>query len=106
MVINNDDEIEIEPKPEPKPEHNENNQGDKHPLGGWKQAHERMKESMETKFAKEWGSNKCGSIAKSEITDKTAKYLRLGSTQNPRKIEMAKCGAATTKKRGQINPTK
>ncbi|MBU3966235.1 MAG: coenzyme-B sulfoethylthiotransferase subunit alpha, partial [Euryarchaeota archaeon] len=61
----------------------------------------RFKKAMETKYAKEWGSNKCGSTAKPKsITDKKTKYLRLGYTQNPRKVEMAKCGAAITKKRG------
>ena len=60
----------------------------------------RFKKAMETKYAKEWGSNKCGGAAKSKITDKKTKYLRLGYTQNPRKVEMAKCGAAITKKRG------
>ncbi|MCZ7396389.1 MAG: coenzyme-B sulfoethylthiotransferase subunit alpha [Candidatus Methanoperedens sp.] len=63
-------------------------------------AEPRFKKSMETKYAKEWGSNKCGSTAKSKITDKKTKYLRLGYTQNPRKVEMTKCGAAITKKRG------
>ena len=63
-------------------------------------AEPRFKKSMETKYAKEWGSNKVGSIAKNKITDKKTKYLRLGYTQNPRKVEMAKCGAAITKKRG------
>ncbi|VVB89845.1 Methyl-coenzyme M reductase subunit alpha [uncultured archaeon] len=62
--------------------------------------------AMETKYVKEWGTNKVGSIAKNKITDKKTKYLRLGYTQNPRKVEMAKCGAATTKKRGPINPSK
>ena len=61
----------------------------------------RFKKAMETKYAKEWGSNKVGSTAKAKsITDKKTKYLRLGYTQNPRKVEMAKCGAAITKKRG------
>ena len=61
----------------------------------------RFQKAMETKYAKEWGSNKCGSTAKaSKITDKKTKYLRLGYQQNPRKVEMAKCGAAITKKRG------
>src|SRR5659263_545725 len=61
----------------------------------------RFQKAMETKYAKEWGSNKCGSSAKaSKITDKKTKYLRLGYQQNPRKVEMAKCGAAITKKRG------
>ncbi|MDO8725458.1 MAG: coenzyme-B sulfoethylthiotransferase subunit alpha [Candidatus Methanoperedens sp.] len=60
----------------------------------------RFKKAMEIKYAKEWGSNKCGSTAKSKITDKKTKYLRLGYQQNPRKVEMAKCGAAITKKRG------
>jgi len=60
----------------------------------------RFKKAMETKYAKEWGSNKCGSTAKNKITDKKTKYLRLGYQQNPRKVEMAKCGAAITKKRG------
>ena len=63
-------------------------------------AEPRFKKSMETKYAKEWGSNKCGSTAKAKITDKKTKYLRLGYTQNPRKVEMTKCGAAITKKRG------
>ena len=63
-------------------------------------AEPRFKKSMETKYAKEWGSNKCGSTAKAKITDKKTKYLRLGYQQNPRKVEMAKCGAAITKKRG------
>jgi methyl coenzyme M reductase alpha subunit len=57
-------------------------------------AEPRFKKAMETKYAKEWGSNKVGSVAKSKITDKKTKYLRLGYTQNPRKVEMAKCGAA------------
>ena len=65
-----------------------------------KMAEPRFKKAMETKYAKEWGSNKVGSTAKSKITDKKTKYLRLGYTQNPRKVEMAKCGAAITKKRG------
>jgi methyl-coenzyme M reductase alpha subunit len=60
----------------------------------------RFKKAMETKYAKEWGSNKVGSTAKAKITDKKTKYLRLGYQQNPRKVEMAKCGAAITKKRG------
>ncbi|MCX9014580.1 MAG: coenzyme-B sulfoethylthiotransferase subunit alpha [Candidatus Methanoperedens sp.] len=60
----------------------------------------KFKKAMEIKYAKEWGSNKCGSTAKAGITDKKTKYLRLGYTQNPRKVEMAKCGAAITKKRG------
>jgi hypothetical protein len=61
----------------------------------------RFYKAMETKYSREWGSNKCGSIAKAaKITDKKTKYLRLGYTQNPRKVEMAKCGAATTKKSG------
>jgi hypothetical protein len=50
-------------------------------------AEPRFKKSMETKYAKEWGSNKCGGVAKSKITDKKTKYLRLGYTQNPRKVE-------------------
>ncbi len=60
----------------------------------------RFIKSLETKYTKEWGSNKVGSIAKAKITDKKTKYLRLGYTQNPRKIEMAKLGWAITKKRG------
>ncbi len=52
--------------------------------------------AMETKYSKEWGSNKS---AQSKITDKKTKYLRLGYTQSPRKVEMAKCGAAIHKKR-------
>lgn len=61
----------------------------------------RFKKAMETKYQKEWGSNKVGSTAKPKsIQDKKTKYLRLGYQQNPRKVEMAKCGAAITKKRG------
>ncbi len=62
----------------------------------------RFKKAMEIKYAKEWGSNKVGSIAKAGkfAGNNKTKYLRLGYTQNPRKVEMAKCGAATTKKRG------
>jgi methyl-coenzyme M reductase alpha subunit len=64
-------------------------------------AEPRFKKAMETKYAKEWGSNKVGTTAKAKsISDKKTKYLRLGYTQNPRKVEMAKCGAAITKKRG------
>lgn len=61
-----------------------------------------FKKAMETKFATQWGGNGCS--AKTKITDKKTKYLRLGYQQNPRKMEMAKCGATTTKKRGPINP--
>ncbi len=57
----------------------------------------RFQKAMETKYTKEWGSNKNKG---GKITDKKTKYLRLGYTQNPRKVEMAKCGAAITKKRG------
>jgi methyl coenzyme M reductase alpha subunit len=63
----------------------------------------KFKKAMETKYAKEWGYNKCGSTENFKITDKKTKYLRLGYTQNPRKVEMAKCGAATTKKRGKTD---
>lgn len=63
----------------------------------------RFEKAMKTKFTKEWGSNKNKG---GKITDKKTNYLRLGYTQNLRKVEMAKCGAATTKKRGPINPTK
>jgi methyl-coenzyme M reductase alpha subunit len=64
-------------------------------------AEPRFKKAMETKYQKEWGSNKVGSTAKPKsIQDKKTKYLRLGYTQNPRKVEMTKCGAAITKKRG------
>ena len=63
----------------------------------------RFQKAMETKYTKEWGTNKNKG---GKITDKKTKYLRLGYTQNPRKVEMAKCGAAITKKRGPINPTK
>lgn len=68
----------------------------------------RFKKAMEIKYAKEWGSNKVGSIAKAGkfAGDNKTKYLRLGYTQNPRKVEMAKCGAATTKKRGPICGTR
>ena len=56
-----------------------------------------FKKAMEVKYTQEFGTNqnKGGSI-----TDKTAKYLRLGYEQSPRKVEMAKAGAAITKKRG------
>jgi methyl-coenzyme M reductase alpha subunit len=57
----------------------------------------RFKKAMETKYTKEWGTNKNKG---GKITDKKTKYLRLGYTQNPRKVEMTKCGAAITKKRG------
>ncbi len=57
----------------------------------------RFQKAMEIKYTKEWGSNKNKG---GKITDKKTKYLRLGYTQNPRKVEMAKCGAAITKKRG------
>lgn len=63
-------------------------------------AEPRFKKSMETKYTKEWGSNQLGKTVKSKITDKKTKYLRLGYTQNPRKVEMTKCGAQITKKRG------
>jgi hypothetical protein len=72
----------------------------------WKEP--RFKKAMETKYAKEWGSNKVGSVARADKmagSNKT-KYLRLGYTQNPRKVEMTKCGAATTKKRGPICGTR
>lgn len=92
------------PESEPEPDKNNNgNNGDSHPGGGYglpPTREPRFKKSMETKFTKEWGTNKVGSIAKANITDKKTKYLRLGYTQNKRKVEMAKCGAATTKKRG------
>jgi methyl-coenzyme M reductase alpha subunit len=57
----------------------------------------RFQKAMEVKYTKEWGTNKNKG---GKITDKKTKYLRLGYTQNPRKVEMAKCGAAITKKRG------
>ncbi len=57
----------------------------------------RFKRAMETKYTKEWGSNKNRG---GKITDKKTKYLRLGYTQNPRKVEMAKVGQAITKMRG------
>ncbi len=56
-----------------------------------------FRKAMETKYSKEWGSNKS---ARSKITDKKTKYLRLGYTQSPRKVEMAKIGAAIYRKRG------
>jgi hypothetical protein len=55
--------------------------------------------AMETKYTKEWGSNKVGSSGNVSITSKKTKYLRLGYQQSPRKVEMAKCGAAITSKR-------
>lgn len=91
------------PKPE-KPENNGNN-GDVIQPSGWKSVHKRMEKSMETKYTKDWGSNKISTL-KNKITDRKTKYMRLGYTQNPRKVEMTKCGAATTKKRGPINPAK
>lgn len=60
----------------------------------------RFGKAMETKYGTDWGDNKVGSIAEAAKSDKKTKYLRLGYTQNPRKVEMAKCGAAITKKRG------
>jgi len=66
----------------------------------WKVAHEDFINASNTKFAIEWGNNKCGSITKVNIKDNKTKYLRLGYQQNPRKVEMAKIGAETTKKRG------
>ena len=63
----------------------------------------KFQKAMETKFAKEWGFNK--NTADFDIQDRTTKYLRLGIEQNPRKVEMAKCGAATTKKRGPSKPS-
>ena len=56
--------------------------------------------SLEIKYTKEWGSNKVGSTAKAELTDNKTKYLRLGYTQNPRKVEMARIGSAITRMRG------
>ncbi len=55
--------------------------------------------AMETKYTQEWGSNKVGSSGNVSITSKKTKYLRLGYQQSPRKVEMAKCGAAITKNR-------
>jgi methyl-coenzyme M reductase alpha subunit len=52
--------------------------------------------AMEVKYGKEWGSNQQAD----DIQQTTAKYLRLGTAQNPRKMEMAKIGAEITKKRG------
>jgi methyl-coenzyme M reductase alpha subunit len=52
--------------------------------------------AMEVKYGKEWGSNKQAD----DIQQTTAKYLRLGTEQNPRKMEMAKIGAEIMKKRG------
>jgi hypothetical protein len=41
-------------------------------------AEPRFKKAMETKYQKEWGSNKVGSTAKPKsIQDKKTKYLRL-----------------------------
>ena len=61
-----------------------------------KTAMDHFKKAMETKYAKEWGSNKQAD----DIQAKTAKYLRLGTEQNPRKMEMTRIGAEITKKRG------
>ncbi len=73
----------------------------------------RFQKAMETKYLKEWGakdasgnanptgkSNKLSTAKPKSISDKKTKYLRLGYEQNARKVEMAKCGAAITKKRG------
>lgn len=56
-----------------------------------------FKRAMEIKFTEEFGSNQNKG---GEITDKTAKYLRLGIEQSPRKVEMRDAGAAIAKKRG------
>ena len=47
----------------------------------------RFQKAMETKYTKEWGTNKNKG---GKITDKKTKYLRLGYTQNQRKVEMEK----------------
>ena len=59
----------------------------------------RFKKSMEVKYTKEWGTNKAGKLSDG-ITDKTEKFLRLGPTQDPRKVEMIKGGKEITEKRG------
>ena len=47
----------------------------------------KFKNSMEVKFAQEFGSNKQTGV---DITGKTEKFLRLGPEQDPRKVEMIK----------------
>ncbi|HID27787.1 MAG TPA: coenzyme-B sulfoethylthiotransferase subunit alpha [Methanosarcinales archaeon] len=56
-----------------------------------------LEKAMKRKYTQEWGTNK---NVGGDITANKAKYLRLGYTQNPRKVEMAEAGAAITKKRG------
>ncbi|HJH29841.1 MAG TPA: coenzyme-B sulfoethylthiotransferase subunit alpha [Methanosarcinaceae archaeon] len=58
-----------------------------------------FKRAMEIKFTEEFGTNKQSG---GTIEGKTAKYLRLGIEQSPRKIEMRDAGAAIAKKRGLV----
>ncbi|MFQ6071204.1 MAG: coenzyme-B sulfoethylthiotransferase subunit alpha [Methanosarcinales archaeon] len=60
-------------------------------------AAKRFEKAMKRKYTQEWGTNK---NVGGDITANRTKYLRLGYTQNPRKVEMAEAGAAITKKRG------
>ncbi|WNY25817.1 coenzyme-B sulfoethylthiotransferase subunit alpha [Methanolapillus millepedarum] len=57
----------------------------------------RFKRSMEIKFGEDYGDNRQGGT---DITSKTAKFLRLGPEQSPRKREMIKAGKEIAKKRG------
>ncbi|MGP8337891.1 MAG: coenzyme-B sulfoethylthiotransferase subunit alpha [Methanosarcinaceae archaeon] len=58
-----------------------------------------FKRAMEIKFTEEFGNNKQSG---GTITGKTAKYLRLGVEQSPRKVEMKKAGQEIAKKRGLV----
>ncbi|MDV0446852.1 hypothetical protein MsAg5_07110 [Methanosarcinaceae archaeon Ag5] len=58
---------------------------------------DRFKRSMEIKFGEDYGDNRQGGT---DITSKTAKFLRLGPEQSPRKREMIKAGKEIAKKRG------
>src|SRR5665648_858467 len=61
-----------------------------------------FKKAMEVKYCQEFGTNQNRGSNVTNITDKTAKYLRLGYTQSPRKVEMAAAGAKITAKRGGV----
>ncbi len=57
----------------------------------------KFKKSMEVKFTQEFGSNQQSG---GDISGKTAKFLRLGPEQDPRKVEMIKAGKEIAEKRG------
>src|SRR5690606_9483006 len=57
----------------------------------------KFKKSMEVKFTQEFGSNQQSG---GDISGKTAKFLRLGPEQDPRKVEMIKAGKELAEKRG------